>query len=214
MRFQKTAIQFAKAPVLGQVKTRLQTQLSAEEALAVHCELTALTFSLLTTTTADQINLQIAGAIDDNFFAPYHQHPKTQVQAQVDGDLGVKMCVALNQALCTSDVALLVGSDCPVLTREVIERAFHALLTQENPSDLVLIPAEDGGYVLIGSRQPLPEQLFEGVEWGGSKVLKQSLACIERAGLSVITFEPLWDIDRPEDLRRWRALSDALFSDT
>lgn len=202
----KSIIQFAKAPILGQVKTRLQTALSAEEALAVHCELMLTTFDLISNIDCDALFIQIAGSLEPPFFEPIKRHPKTQLQTQVAGDLGVKMCTALNQALTQTHIALLVGSDCPALNATHIAQAFECLASPQNGCDIVFIPAEDGGYVLIGSRVPLPENLFSNVAWGTEKVLRQSLDCCKHAGLKTHLLDPLWDVDYPEDLVRWRQM--------
>lgn len=204
---QKSIIQFAKSPVLGQVKTRLQTQLSAEEALAVHCELTQLTFNTLLETDVDLIRLQVSGPIQDPFFDFVRHNIRAELQPQVEGNLGTKMCSALNQALQTSQAAVLVGSDCPVLSVALFEKAFEALLSNKEHSDFVFSPAEDGGYVLIGSKVTVPDNLFSGVEWGSEQALRQSLACIKKIGLTATILTTLWDIDHPADLARWRALS-------
>lgn len=207
MPAQKSIIQFAKSPVLGQVKTRLQTQLSVEEALAVHCELTLLTFNVLLATDVDVIRLQVSGPIHNPFFDFVRHNARVELQPQVEGDLGIKMCSALNQALQTNQVAVLVGSDCPVLTVALFEKAFDALLSKKEHCDFVFAPAEDGGYVLIGSKVTVPDNLFSGVEWGSEQALRQSLDCIKKMGLTATTLTTLWDVDHPADLARWRALS-------
>lgn len=115
---------------------------------------------------------------------------------QGPGDLGQRMARALHQALQEGEQrVVLVGTDCPGRDDRLLSRAFSALATH----DLVLGPARDGGYHLVGLRRPAPE-IFEGIAWGGQRVLSQTLAAAGRAGLSMHLLGTLPDIDRPEDL--------------
>jgi hypothetical protein len=110
------------------------------------------------------------------------------------------MFLALEQGLKTAKSVVLVGSDCPVLDRAYLLQAFEAL----ERADLVLGPAEDGGYVLIGARG-LARSLFDGVRWGSGEVLSQTLANAEQAGMRTALLEELYDVDEPDDLQRWCA---------
>lgn len=120
---------------------------------------------------------------------------------QGDGDLGARMDAAFHQAfLAGHPRAVIVGSDCPGITSARMGQALDAL----DGHDLVLGPAHDGGYYLIGLRRPVPE-LFDGPAWGTETVLEQTLAIAERLGLAVRLLEPLGDVDRPDDLGLWEA---------
>jgi rSAM/selenodomain-associated transferase 1 len=99
-----------------------------------------------------------------------------------------------------ADRAVVIGADCPDLNPAVIREAFTAL----DEHDLVLGPARDGGYYLIGLRRPAPA-LFERVSWGTDRVFAQTLERAERGGLRVATLGVLADIDTPEDLVRFVA---------
>ncbi|MEQ8958458.1 MAG: glycosyltransferase, partial [Coleofasciculus sp. C2-GNP5-27] len=91
----------------------------------------------------------------------------------------------------------IIGTDCPDLNPQIMAEAFKFLETQ----DLVLGPAQDGGYYLIGLRRSIPE-LFVGINWGTSQVRQQTIEIADNLGLA-IAFEPMLnDIDRPEDLSR------------
>jgi glycosyltransferase A (GT-A) superfamily protein (DUF2064 family) len=98
---------------------------------------------------------------------------------------------------------LVVGTDCPALTPAHLQQAADALQTH----DAVLVPAEDGGYVLLGLRRPLAG-VFERIDWSTQRVLAQTLERLHEAGASCMELPALWDVDEPADWQRWvRAVS-------
>ncbi len=99
---------------------------------------------------------------------------------------------------------LVVGSDCPFIDEAYLQQALASL----NQADVVLGPALDGGYVLIGAGRVHPEW-FSGVKWGSAKVLAQTRERLESTGSNWRELEALTDIDRPEDLPCWRALQNS-----
>ena len=109
---------------------------------------------------------------------------------------------AFCSALADHSHALLMGCDCPSLTEQDLELALAAL-NQEN--EVVLAPAEDGGYVLIGLNHPHPE-LFDNMPWGTARVLAQTILRIERYKLRHHELGEQWDVDTQEDLERYRKL--------
>jgi rSAM/selenodomain-associated transferase 2 len=96
---------------------------------------------------------------------------------------------------------VLIGSDCPGLSPEVLASAFDSL----GHKPVVLGPAADGGYYLVGLVRPLPE-LFRGISWGGDRVLAESVENLKRIGIAPLLLPELADIDRPTDLEIWRRL--------
>jgi uncharacterized protein len=117
-------------------------------------------------------------------------------QSQSEGDLGMRMDRSISSAHQQgAERVVLIGTDCPKLTADILVQAFTELLTR----DLVLGAALDGGYYLIGMRQPQPE-LFVGVEWSTDRVLQQTIAIANRLNLEIGYLPTLADIDRPEDL--------------
>ncbi|MDB9529144.1 TIGR04282 family arsenosugar biosynthesis glycosyltransferase [Oscillatoria sp. CS-180] len=121
------------------------------------------------------------------------------LKAQCEGNLGQRLSYAFEQGFADGLSRILVmGSDCPSLGEAHIFQALKLL----NTRDVVLGPAEDGGYYLIGLKAPQPE-LFEGITWGQSCVLEQTLAIANRYCLSTSLLKSLPDIDRPEDLPLW-----------
>jgi rSAM/selenodomain-associated transferase 1 len=118
---------------------------------------------------------------------------------QADGDLGRRMHQAFSENCGTErGSGVIMGTDCPDLSATVLWRAFDFL--QRN--DLVIGPADDGGYYLIGLRSPC-STLFDGISWGTDEVFDHTIARATALGLSFTRLETLHDIDRPEDLMRW-----------
>jgi uncharacterized protein len=95
--------------------------------------------------------------------------------------------------------AIVVGSDCPVLDGDYLRAARAALM---QGADVVIGPVEDGGYILIGMHEPIP-QLLLGMTWSTATVFAETLARAEAAGLRTAVLQPLWDIDDAADLNRW-----------
>jgi hypothetical protein len=119
------------------------------------------------------------------------------VTPQGEGDLGERMERAFSRAWQEGcGRVVLVGADCPALSVEILQSAFRALADH----DLVLGPAHDGGYYLLGLSRPAPE-LFSNQPWGDGILLAATLAVARRSGLSMHLLEELADIDRPEDLQ-------------
>jgi len=119
---------------------------------------------------------------------------------QGNGDLGARMCRAMRHLLVdrTCKIAILIGTDVPMLTAADIDTAAAAL---RNRTDLVLGPADDGGYYLTGMTHVI-DAVFDGIEWGTDRVLSQTIAAANRAGMRVQTIAKLYDVDTIEDLRR------------
>jgi hypothetical protein len=119
---------------------------------------------------------------------------------QRDGDLGARMCRAMRHLVVdrTSEMAILIGTDVPMLTAADVDTAAAAL---RNRIDLVLGPADDGGYYLTGMTRVI-DAVFEGIEWGSDRVLSQTIAAANRAGMRVQTIANRYDVDTIDDLRR------------
>jgi uncharacterized protein len=123
---------------------------------------------------------------------------------QGPGDLGDRMMRAIEEAFAAgADRVIVVGTDCPGITADLAEQAFERLAT----ADLVLGPATDGGYYLIGLRRPVPA-LFAGIAWGQETVLHETQTRAEELGLATSLLTELSDVDRPEDLPVWQRVQD------
>jgi glycosyltransferase A (GT-A) superfamily protein (DUF2064 family) len=108
---------------------------------------------------------------------------------------------AFRRGLAEYSGVILVGSDCPGIDPDYLKQAAAALHTVP----VVVGPANDGGYVLLGARV-ISENLFSGIAWGTDQVLAQTQRALARVGLQWIELPRLTDIDRPEDLPIWEAI--------
>ncbi|MBL8517361.1 MAG: TIGR04282 family arsenosugar biosynthesis glycosyltransferase [Betaproteobacteria bacterium] len=198
---------FAKAPVPGQVKTRLAKVYTTEAAAMLHA---ALTERALETALSSGLDVVLFAAPDAShpWFATCAEDFGVTIDQQLrDADLGERMLDALDRTLRGTSLTIIIGADCPALTAKHL----HLVLAtfQVEQCDIVLIPAEDGGYVLIAARRTHPE-MFKDIAWGTDTVLAQQRAALRAAGLTWTELETLWDVDRPEDLPRLRALKPPL----
>ncbi|MEG3862430.1 TIGR04282 family arsenosugar biosynthesis glycosyltransferase, partial [Microcoleus sp. herbarium12] len=117
-------------------------------------------------------------------------------QNQIEGDLGAKMIAAFQNSFNSGvDKTVIIGTDCPNLTTDIMAQAFDKL----SQHDLVLGPAKDGGYYLIGLRRSIPE-LFGGINWGTSEVFAHTREIAQNLDLNIAYLPTLTDIDLPEDL--------------
>jgi rSAM/selenodomain-associated transferase 1 len=122
--------------------------------------------------------------------------------AQDKGDIGMRMARAFDLAFRTGvKQAVLTGTDCPGICPAILKTAFTSL----NVNDLVLGPARDGGYYLIGLRR-MVQEIFEGIAWGTDQVLTQTLDVVKKLGLQYSLLDLLDDIDRDDDLPVWERI--------
>lgn len=184
----------AKAPLPGYAKTRLVPLLGPAGAAALQDWLTA---RAVTTALAAATGPVTLWAAPDTTHPAFGRHAgRVDLRPQPAGDLGQRMLAAVAAAT-TPAGTLVIGTDCPALSADHLQQAAAALQTH----DATLIPAEDGGYVLIGLRRAVPE-VFAGVDWSTPRVLAQTRQRLAAAGLDVFEFSPLWDVDRSADYER------------
>ena len=193
---------FVRSPVAGEVKTRLLSEMSAEGARDLYSAFIAdLTARLAT--AGYRPTMFVAGepaASPSSLF-----DPKWPVVPQVEGPLGHRLAVAFEHLLKQSgDRAIIIGSDSPDLPIAYLKRAFQRLKHR----DVVIGPAMDGGYYLIGLRAPAPA-IFANIAWGTSKVFAQTLDAIEREGLSLALAGPWYDVDDADSLNFFATLERA-----
>ncbi len=189
---------FAKAPVPGQVKTRLITHYGGWGAVSLYKAMLRRNLSLLQQMRFCPVQLWCAPHSRNPFFAACRRDYGLKLRVQQGADLGQRMNNALRSVLAEYQSALVIGGDCISLSKHDIRFALAALASGK---DAVLGPAEDGGYVLIGLRRPCP-RLFRGIAWGGSRVLAQTRQRLRHSRLNWVELPVRWDVDRPADVRR------------
>jgi rSAM/selenodomain-associated transferase 1 len=184
---------FAKAPRAGAVKTRLAAQMGEAAALAAYREIGAGVACRVGEAYALTVWYDPPDARDETrrWLGDHEYLP------QIEGGLGERLKAAVAAHLGRGDRPVIaIGADVPGITAETIRRS-EALLRE---ADVVLGPAKDGGYYLIGMVREHPE-LFREISWGSSTVLAETASACERAGLTMRLLEPLVDVDSAEDLR-------------
>jgi rSAM/selenodomain-associated transferase 1 len=191
---------FARAPVLGTVKTRLARDIGEAAALAAHEELVALALQQLADVPGMQVELWIAGAIYHPGVLEWSRRWRLRVVAQRGEDLGARMNTAIEASLAQGSAAIVVGTDCPGIDADYVQQAAEALRSH----DLVIGPAEDGGYGLIGLRRSAPG-LFRAMPWSTDRVMQETLTRARRGGLSHHTLDAVWDVDDVCDWERYRS---------
>jgi rSAM/selenodomain-associated transferase 2/rSAM/selenodomain-associated transferase 1 len=191
----------AKAPVAGLAKTRLIPLLGPAGAARAQRGFALQTLGTVRAASTGNVTLWCAPDAAHRFFRALAQRHGVNTTAQPGGDLGHRMATTMSHhfARTPRTPLLIVGTDCPALTREHLQQAADALQTV----DAVLIPAEDGGYVLIGMRKPVPE-VFAEVAWSTPQVLAQTRERLRLAGVSWHELPTLWDVDEPGDWQRWQ----------
>ena len=199
-QFPNAVIQvFCKAPVPGQVKTRLMPQLTAKQAAQVHRQLTRRILELVIASNLCPVQLWCSPAISHPFFKEMANLFSVSLFLQSSGDLGQRMHYALCSATQSFEYAVLIGCDCPSLTKEDLGEAITGLATDYN---VVLAPAEDGGYCLVGVNTPQAE-LFNNITWGSSTVLDETREKIKILALKCLELETQWDVDNYADYLRF-----------
>ncbi len=195
----ETLIIFTRYPEPGKTKTRMIPALGEEGAATLQRQMTEDTLA-----KAKKLQGFYPVSVEIHFAGGNQPLMQAWLGADViyhhqsEGDLGKRMASAFERSFAAGMTSVvIIGTDCPDLNPQIMAEAFKFLETQ----DLVLGPAQDGGYYLIGLRRSIPE-LFVGINWGTSQVRQQTIEIADNLGLA-IAFEPMLnDIDRPEDLSR------------
>lgn len=179
---------FARYPTPGAAKTRLIPALGPDGAAMVHRRLVDRIVAALRASGLP-FEVRTTGApIAD--FADWLGDDIPFVD-QGEGDLGARLARV-------GAPGIVIGADAPGLTADVLRRAAAAL----DDAPAVIGPAVDGGYTLLGYRDPAPF-LFDAMPWGTGTVFAETMRRLDARGWRTIRLEPLEDIDRPEDLARW-----------
>ena len=188
----KTVCLFVKSPRLGEAKTRLARDIGAARAAVIHRALVEHQAAEIPIEWRVAVYFAPSNAAEDMkiWLAPQLQNG-TRFVPQCDGDLGRRLVTAVRREFDNgSERVYLIGGDCPALSRDYFDEADRAL----SDKDIVLGPAQDGGYVLLGIKGP-HEILFREIDWSTPAVLEQTLAAARRQSLSVCLLRLLVDID-------------------
>jgi uncharacterized protein len=185
---------FARYPTPGECKTRLIPAIGAEAAADLHRDLTERTVQLLCSSGAP-VTIASTGARTTAFQAWLGE--QVSIEEQVSGGLSERLLAFTDRA-----PVIIFGADTPDLTSAHINKAIEGLATHE----VVIGPATDGGYYLIGMRKPYPE-LLANMPWSTDQVLRETLRRLDALGIEPLLLDPLSDCDRPADLKLWPQLA-------
>lgn len=202
MRAPVGIVVLARAPIPGRAKSRLVPSLGRWGAARLQARLTERTLRTARAARVGRIELHAAPRARRPFFLSCARRFDAALTTQRGGDLGERMQRAAARALRRARTMILVGTDCPSLSARDLRSAARAL---QGGADVVFVPAEDGGYALIGLRRADP-RAFQGIAWGTDAVFAATRARAEALGWRVRVQRTVWDLDRPEDLTRRLAL--------
>lgn len=189
---------FCRTPEPGQTKTRLIPSLGAEGAASLHAQMIQRTVDMVLDSGLAPLQIWVKPHPGHSFFDRWRVGRNVVMRTQVEGDLGRIMFEAARDALGSAESVLLVGTDVPALKEHHLE---ECLIRLKRRDDAVLIPSDDGGYVLLGLRRAVP-RLFEEVAWGTDRVCDETRARLRELKWRWSELPPLWDVDCPEDLER------------
>lgn len=186
---------FAKQPIPGEVKTRLQPDYSPEQAAEIAAFLIRASVELASSAWPGDIALYVSPDMDHPLFRDLEREFHLRLALQAEGDLGVRMLSALRDGIGRQGCAAILGCDVPHCGWNVIDQANDSLARGRN----VLGPTEDGGYYFIGLQEARAE-FFEDMPWGSNKVLEKTVARAEELGMEFDMLKELRDIDTANDL--------------
>ena len=189
----------AKAPVAGFAKTRLIPVLGAGRAARLQARLTDRAVETACAAATGPVTVWATPDETHAAFQMLRTHRNIALARQPDGDLGARILAGLKAS---GGPTLVIGTDCPSMMPAHLRKAADVL---RGGSDAVVYPAEDGGYVLIGMRRPVPA-LFAGMSWSTTEVMAETRRRMRYHRLAWQEPVTLWDVDVPEDLPRLRGL--------
>jgi rSAM/selenodomain-associated transferase 2/rSAM/selenodomain-associated transferase 1 len=206
-------ILFTRYPESGKTKTRLISALGKEGAAELHHWMTVRVLAQARRFLAQKaLSAEVRFEGGTRIMMREWLGPDLAYRPQGKGDVGERMARAFQEAFAEGiQEAVLVGTDCPGLNARTMEEAFEKVRRE----GLVLGPAADGGYYLIGLGRSISQdaigRLFSGIAWGKGEVLSQTMKIAHGLGLSVTLVERLHDVDRPEDLSLWEEKKAGIF---
>lgn len=192
----------SKAPVAGFVKTRLIPGLGEQAACDVYCQLLKRlqeTLCQLVKNKEGYVALWVAGGCDHKAFNSWADIASCYQQPE-NADLGERMAMAVQSSLLRGRIPVLIGVDVPDLTVAYLENCLNQLASH----DLVISPAEDGGYGLLGMKQ-FYSALFTNKNWGTNTVFESTKSEIKRLEVNTAYLPLIWDVDEIQDVNRFRS---------
>ena len=189
---------FAKAPIAGFAKTRLIPHLGENGAANLQQRLIERAVEIAKDAGLGPVSLWCLPNHDHEVFTALERRHGVALHDQLtNADLGARMHQAFS-ALAKTRPLLLMGTDCVAVGPGHLVRCAELLC---GDADAVIIPVEDGGYILVGLKRPTPE-LFADIPWGGDDVVACTRTRAKSAGLTLAELPRLWDIDRVADYER------------
>lgn len=188
---------FAKSPVPGKVKTRLQPELNADQAAQVAAQLIEQSVYLAVKAWPGPVWLYTWPNTDHELFRTLSENTRIRLGIQSTGDLGKKMTSAICEFTVTKTAVAVMGCDVPHCPLDTLQLAGNLLKQGQS----VIGPSTDGGYYFIGLQQCHPE-LFTAIEWGSDRVLEATLAAAKNLNVDFYQLPALRDIDGFEDLKQ------------
>jgi len=193
---------FAKAPIAGKVNTRLIPDIGEQAATQLQYDFIHQRLQMLADAELCDVILMCALDIEHECFVQCQQKYPVVLKEQSGGDLGARIIDGMASALESYKHCIVIGSDAPALTATDIQQAIETLQKQ---TDVVFVPAEDGGYVLVGLNQPYT-CLFADIDWGTPEVLQQSRDVLKQKNIAFEELATRWDVDRLADYQRYQRL--------
>ena len=189
-----------KAPDPGQVKTRLIPLLGEDAAAALYAQLVHDCLGMCTAAVLSPVDIWCSPSSNHPFFQQCKVRYRATLHTQQSGDLGQRMSQAIRTTLEAADCVVVIGADCPTLGTADLVAAFDAL---NSGTDVVIGPAEDGGYYLIGMRHH-HASLFTDIPWSTPAVLAITEERIRRQNLRLHRLPLRKDLDTAEDYAVYR----------
>ena len=186
---------FTKAPEPGKVKTRLAAFLGRDAAANLYEKLLHDCLEMCVSADLCPVEICCSPSTGHHFFQQCRERYHTALQQQAEGDIGQRMSHSIMSALQQAEHVVLIGADCPALTADDLDNAFHVL---QQGTDVVLGPAADGGYYLVGMSAHHPE-LFENIPWSTPGVLAATETLLRERGLGWHLLPVHRDVDTAED---------------
>lgn len=190
---------YAKAPIEGKVNTRLIADIGVKAATKLQRDLIHHRLSMLKKANLCDVRLMCAPNQQEKKFLHCKKKYPIALFNQTGTDLGERMFNGVNDALQKYKYCIVIGTDAPALDEKIIQQVIEAL---HNKNNVVIVPAEDGGYVLIAMQQAY-KFLFQNIDWGSAEVMQQTRNKLNENNISYKEFPACWDVDRLEDYQRY-----------